>query len=600
MFYSHQLLAKKAPLGQIWMAATLHAKLNRRKLDKLDIIKICEEILNPSVPMALRLSGILMGGVVIVYERKVKLLYDDVTRLLTEINGTWKTKTVADPTILPKAKAQAKFEAVTLPECVDMDVEQSMLLSDASVAASRFQRMRLDEVEEHYINIDIRNGDPPDTYHQVDAENITLFDDFGSGPPEGNHFERFDIGEDETQINYTPQEQPHFHNTHRPSPPVDDGPKSSMPHQLNTSDANHRMNVEEPKEKGEGIQQQQQVKQNARRKRTHLILDEQLMIPGNHYQSWLQDTSDIVSKRGRTVRSHNPIRSTKISKLMNLPPVALITGLEMFPSRVHFPAPLIELWRNSTILGDKSPPEERHEAHESFLEEFQAEIPLNPEFQAEVPPNNEFQAEIQPNPLEFSIEKVRANLENLEFQGIDKSFSSDHFATPGSQGQSSKSIPSSGSGHFMPLEPEIQLHSGRSKRKQNSSSTTNFGNLDPVEEESPLQQDLRSFKLRRISQLSPAPDAELLEETGPTQTPVPPSSTSIDHTTELIRTHLKLHFDTPGAPQSESLNQLALGMNKKTAALLFYQTCVLATFDFIKVEQHVAYGDILISRGPKM
>ncbi|KAG6507972.1 hypothetical protein ZIOFF_033327 [Zingiber officinale] len=548
------------------MAATLHAKLNRRKLDKLDIIKICflrdrsEEILNPSVPMALRLSGILMGGVVIVYERKVKLLYGSSSSghidPPAEINGTWKTKTVADPTVLPKAKAQAKFEAVTLPECVDMDVEQSMLLSDASVAASRFQRMRLDEVEEHYINIDIRNGDPPDTYHQVDAENITLFDDFGSGPPEGDcdQTDHDFVGEDETQINYTPQEQPHFHNPLRPSPPVDDGPKSSMPHQLNTSDANHRMNVEEPKEKGEGIQQQQQVKQNARRKRTHLILDEQLMIPGNHYQSWLQDTSDIVSKRGRTC--HNPIRSTKISKLMNLPPVALITGLEMFPSRVHFPAPLIELWRNSTILGDKSPAEERHEAHES------AEIPLNPEFQAEVPPNNEFQAEIQPNPLEFSIEKVRANLENLEFQGIDKSFSSDHFATPGSQGQSSKSIPSSGSGHFMPLEPEIQLHSGRSKRKQNSSSTTNFGNLDPVEEESPLQQDLRSFKLRRISQLSPAPDA--------------------------------------GAPQSESLNQLALGMNKKTAALLFYQTCVLATFDFIKVEQHVAYGDILISRGPKM
>ncbi|OAY73403.1 Sister chromatid cohesion 1 protein 1 [Ananas comosus] len=70
------------------MAATLHAKINRRKLDKLDIIKICEEILNPTVPMALRLSGILMGGVVIVYERKVKLLYDDVTRFLVKILRT--------------------------------------------------------------------------------------------------------------------------------------------------------------------------------------------------------------------------------------------------------------------------------------------------------------------------------------------------------------------------------------------------------------------------------------------------------------------------------------------------------------------------------
>jgi len=108
MFYSHQLLARKAPLGQIWMAATLHSKINRKRLDKLDIIKICEEILNPSVPMALRLSGILMGGVVIVYERKVKLLYDDVSRFLIEINGAWRIKQATDPTVLPKGKVQAK------------------------------------------------------------------------------------------------------------------------------------------------------------------------------------------------------------------------------------------------------------------------------------------------------------------------------------------------------------------------------------------------------------------------------------------------------------------------------------------------------------
>ncbi|XP_019097294.1 PREDICTED: sister chromatid cohesion 1 protein 1-like, partial [Camelina sativa] len=116
MFYSHQLLARKAPLGQIWMAATLHAKINRKKLDKLDIIQICEEILNPSVPMALRLSSILMGGVVIVYERKVKLLFDDVNRLVVEINGAWRTKAVPDPTLLPKGRTHARKEAVTLPE----------------------------------------------------------------------------------------------------------------------------------------------------------------------------------------------------------------------------------------------------------------------------------------------------------------------------------------------------------------------------------------------------------------------------------------------------------------------------------------------------
>jgi hypothetical protein len=35
--------------------------------------------------------------------------------------------------------------------------------------------------------------------------------------------------------------------------------------------------------------------------------------------------------------------------------------------------------------------------------------------------------------------------------------------------------------------------------------------------------------------------------------------------------HLKLHFDTPGVPQSESLSHLAHGMTKARAARLFYQ-----------------------------
>lgn len=97
-----------------------------------------------------------------------------------------------------------------------------------------------------------------------------------------------------------------------------------------------------------------------------------------------------------------------------------------------------------------------------------------------------------------------------------------------------------------------------------------------------------------------------------------------------------MHFDTPESPKVLSLNQLASGMNRKRAACLFYQTCginsssqvpflvkkssnafqfccidkdsnkwlllraVLASREFARVEQKVAYGDILVSRGAKM
>lgn len=37
--------------------------------------------------------------------------------------------------------------------------------------------------------------------------------------------------------------------------------------------------------------------------------------------------------------------------------------------------------------------------------------------------------------------------------------------------------------------------------------------------------------------------------------------------------HLKTHFETPGAAQVESLNKLAIGMKRNAAAQLFYQSC---------------------------
>ncbi|WOL09190.1 sister chromatid cohesion 1 protein 1 [Canna indica] len=384
--------------------------------------------------------------------------------------------------------------------------------------------------------------------------------------------------------------------TLRPSTVPVDELRNSTPRQ-HTASENHHMQGER-EQKVEDIQRQQRARR-VRRVRSYLIMDDQqLMIPGNIYQSWLQDTSDIVSRRGRTVsqclRSANLIRSSKISILMRLPPVALISSLGLLPLQIHYPAPLMELWRkiteenptNNSPSGDK-PPTGKQQGQQASHE-------FDPE---------DVRDEIASNTMEFATEMQRANVRYPVMQGINEAFSNDHFPSSGSSaGHSANSISSSGSGHIViPLEPEILPSVGRPKRKQNSSSKANLGNLDPVEEEFSLRLDARGSKIGRLSDELPTPDLELLQETGPTQTPVAPSSDPLlDKTTQLIRTQLKLHFDTPGVPPHESLNQLALGMNKKRAAQFFYQTCVLATSDFIKVEQHEAYGDISISRGPKL
>ncbi|PNX98837.1 flavonol sulfotransferase-like protein, partial [Trifolium pratense] len=92
MFYSHQLHGPKAPLQQI-----------------------CEQIQNPAIPMAPRISGILMGGVLNVFQSKVDMLYDDISCLLVEVDEALEeVKSAPIPTMLPKGKSRAKRVAITL------------------------------------------------------------------------------------------------------------------------------------------------------------------------------------------------------------------------------------------------------------------------------------------------------------------------------------------------------------------------------------------------------------------------------------------------------------------------------------------------------
>ncbi|XP_031274096.1 sister chromatid cohesion 1 protein 1-like [Pistacia vera] len=290
MFFSQQLLARKASMGQIWMAATMRAKMNRKKLEKLNIIQICEEILNPPVPLALRLSGILMGGVVIVYERKVKLLYDDVNRLLHGHRG--------------KAIKEKQNSSALI-----MDYEQQLFLVDI-------------------------------------------------------------------------------------------------------------------------------------------------------YQSWLQDTSDIA--------------------------------------------------------------EEREE------------------------------------------EEVRICLKAQDLTQQPR--------TQSGQVQPKKGI-------FLHLD-KVAMGLNLSRKK-------------------PFEYPEPDFNLSRLAENGSAPDPVFVE-TGPTQTQLPVINPALDKITDAIRMNIKTHFDAPGASKEESLNALAAGLNRKGAAMLFYQTCVLATRDYLKVEQKEPYGDISISKGAKM
>ncbi|XP_073290829.1 sister chromatid cohesion 1 protein 1 [Primulina huaijiensis] len=622
MFYSHQLLARKAPLGQIWMAATMHAKINRRKLDKLNIIKICEEILNPSVPMALRLSGILMGGVVIVYERKVRLLYDDVTRLLVEINEAWKIRSApSDPTRL--RKAQAKYEAVTLPENHEIEqgeIEHLLPQSNGTIVMD-FQQsyiaMSLDNVDDRYNNQnpgDYANQD----HHQADAANITLCENYDSHRTDTyifNRFERFDIGGDEeTQLNFTPPEHTEIPNSLMSSPPLPEEPLKPGENLEHPKGQANQQNSDESKHANKN-----QVKRRPAQRRAKssaaLVMDyDQTIIPGHIYQSWLQNSSSIISGRTRKRKPPlNPMATMKTSTLMDLPSIVLAEGLFTNGNRqVHYPTPLLELWIKSTQPPLDSPSGRTSNHHPP---EPSSSSPTERLFMEPLAdPFHVPQGRRDSQSMSISVEKQRANVfdngmppeiimeghrSNLKINGVGLKDAHGVMATPGNSGDDIRSIPSSGSGHGF-FSNNSDGNSGRPGKKRPYSASKNSENgLEPVAEEFSWHHPDPNFKLARLSEYGSTPD--LMVETGPTQTQKPPIiDPPQDHITDSIRMHLKTHFDTPGTAKTESLNHLAFGMNKKRASCLFYQTCVLATRDYVRVEQKEPYGDILISRGAKM
>ncbi|KAI3908516.1 hypothetical protein MKX01_009318 [Papaver californicum] len=388
-------------------------------------------------------------------------------------------------------------------------------------------------------------------------------------------------------------------------------------------------NNQQVDERGDDIQQVQEdevkpviIKGNTRRKRTvQLAMDFKLIIGGAVYQSWLQDPSNLVGRKKRA----KSITRMKIAQLMDVPPVALIMGLGgNHSTEIYYPKPLLDLYMRSIQIrpprdspsGSTSapqPPEPVSPFANERVDGNPVELPFEdlhigvrtrskqPSAEKQMPnhpvPAEDFQSGVGSHSKQPSIEKQMQmpNLDNFEFPVNEANM----MFTPGHSGDNERSAPSSGSGNgFLNLEPEVQLPSGR---KRNSSRRSG-GNLASVAEDKIWDLPEPDFKFRRFSENGFLHENEALVETGPTPTQHPPADHDqpLDKITDTIRMHLKTHFETPGASQVESLDQLANGANRKKAAQLFYQTLVLATHDHLKVQQTVAFGEILISKGPRM
>jgi len=120
MFYSQVVLARKGPLGKIWLAAHFDKKLTKNQIFATDITDSVESVLNPSAPLALRVSGHLMLGIVRIYSRKVKYLMTDCQEAMWKIKLAFRPGNVdlgADAHMAPAASTDdPRFFGNVLPD----------------------------------------------------------------------------------------------------------------------------------------------------------------------------------------------------------------------------------------------------------------------------------------------------------------------------------------------------------------------------------------------------------------------------------------------------------------------------------------------------
>ncbi|KAK6841287.1 Rec8 like protein-domain-containing protein [Apiospora arundinis] len=114
MFYSETLLQKTGPLARVWLSANLERRLNKSSILQTNLQKNVEDIIDPNqAPMALRLSGHLLLGVVRIYSRKARYLLDDCNEALLKIKMAFRSTGNND---IPENLPLPNREALMLPD----------------------------------------------------------------------------------------------------------------------------------------------------------------------------------------------------------------------------------------------------------------------------------------------------------------------------------------------------------------------------------------------------------------------------------------------------------------------------------------------------
>ncbi|OAE32173.1 hypothetical protein AXG93_1793s1030 [Marchantia polymorpha subsp. ruderalis] len=582
----------------------MQAKLNRKKADQINIHEICMQVLQPQVPLALRLSGILMGGIVLIFDRKGKL------------QTALDTKARVDKYIsLPREKLHARFETVTISYDYETfgDVERAMLHPGTPGKEEEFMDKEeyvmstaVDPYQHLSSSGDKVSSDVPNNF-QVSSEDITLeernlseslhqhYEDFGMNfqedriPPSDNFFMDHFFPEIHVTADIpTPPEvssapvhserdldSKAVHTEERSDNQADcngTGPQ----HEGNQADCNgtspqHEGNQAVELESAEVENKKHKLRKVRSAGARRVIFDRGYMeIPASVFEAWLRDSSDI---RGRQFLVGIDPEVARTRRHLNLPSVCLLSptciqGLETF-----WPAKLANVWER-TLTGNDAPPTEK------VIEE---PIPAVRQGEPVVPLDKNLRGSVQssdPSNQSYTAASQDTSSPKAEDPTIDPEIAGDFTAD------------------FM----EVNLKSAEREMDNGPGELRDFGSVEKLR--TALQSPSAGSDDFWGNQfgLTPGQKQGYVRSDRSRSTPgsgILPLDMERDPPTGGSGRYLRESFKQLG-PSSlgfKSLFQLSEGLRREEAARLFYQICVLASNHFLTVKQNTPYGDILLGRG---
>lgn len=106
-----ELILKKGPLSPVWIAGTMKDKVGKKLVLATDIASVAKQIMEEEgVGLVLRLSGMLLKGLVVVYSKKTQYMLIDCEEVITKIMQSFKPGAVN----LPVAGRRPADDALTV------------------------------------------------------------------------------------------------------------------------------------------------------------------------------------------------------------------------------------------------------------------------------------------------------------------------------------------------------------------------------------------------------------------------------------------------------------------------------------------------------